>query len=495
VDLLNTLGARVAHVLSVRTMAVNAHDVGKSAASRPDGLDFDAASTLRFPSPVATLRVLVVLDPLSHSAQRMAGLLLALRNRFDLDLTICLDPAKSVAQLPLQRFYRYAPDLTLTFNPDGSRANTGVAAFRDLFTTRLLTMGVDTPAAWLVEATQAVYDLDNLRLADLGLGANSLDVEYTLHALVLSGYAYDVSTHSRPAGLRLRLGNAGALQLTDTVVMENLGYFQLQASPHMWHLSLEPASLTALEIVAGPEEHAQALAHMELSVSSFALPRVMLWLKRKPEHLRTPIDSLYSPTPQTPPSSVESVLSSLSALFGGETSAPVDAADGGGVASEPTINVFSLASGHLYERFLKIMMLSVLKNTKSPVKFWFVENFSSPQFKALVPHFAKEFGCEVEFVTYKWPEWLHRQTEKQRIIWGYKILFLDVLFPLALEKIIYIDADQVRTHAHSLMHALTDTHVKYSHARAHSRRQVHTFFILTNVKNGHYVPCFVLKSF
>ena len=49
----------------------------------------------------------------------------------------------------------------------------------------------------------------------------------------------------------------------------------------------------------------------------------------------------------------------------------------------------------------------------------------------------------VEFVTYKWPEWLRRQSEKQRIIWGYKILFLDVLFPLHVDKIIYVDADQV----------------------------------------------------
>ncbi len=47
------------------------------------------------------------------------------------------------------------------------------------------------------------------------------------------------------------------------------------------------------------------------------------------------------------------------------------------------------------------------------------------------------------FVTYKWPAWLHKQTEKQRITWAYKILFLDVLFPLGLKKVIFCDADQV----------------------------------------------------
>ena len=30
---------------------------------------------------------------------------------------------------------------------------------------------------------------------------------------------------------------------------------------------------------------------------------------------------------------------------------------------------------------------------------------------------------------YDWPSHLREQTEKQRLIWGYKILFLDVLFP------------------------------------------------------------------
>lgn len=48
---------------------------------------------------------------------------------------------------------------------------------------------------------------------------------------------------------------------------------------------------------------------------------------------------------------------------------------------------------------------------------------------------SNRFGFQVELVTYKWPNWLRAQTEKQRIIWGYKILFLDVLFPLNLTKV------------------------------------------------------------
>lgn len=60
-----------------------------------------------------------------------------------------------------------------------------------------------------------------------------------------------------------------------------------------------------------------------------------------------------------------------------------------------------------------------------------------------IPHFAEAYGFQYELVTYKWPSWLREQKEKQRIIWAYKILFLDVLFPMDLEKVIFVDADQI----------------------------------------------------
>merc|ERR1712070_842751 len=92
---------------------------------------------------------------------------------------------------------------------------------------------------------------------------------------------------------------------------------------------------------------------------------------------------------------------------------------------------------------MRIMILSVMKKTKSPVKFWMLKNFLSSKFTDLVPKMAKQYNFTYELVTYQWPQWLHQQTQKQRIIWGYKILFLDVLFPLNVDKVIYVDADQV----------------------------------------------------
>lgn len=129
------------------------------------------------------------------------------------------------------------------------------------------------------------------------------------------------------------------------------------------------------------------------------------------------------------------IWNSITSSFSGASSGDSNGAE--------TINIFSVASGHLYERLLRIMMLSLMKHTKSPVKFWFLKNNLSPQFIDFLPHMAKEYNFQYELVQYKWPRWLHQQTEKQRTIWGYKILFLDVLFPLDVKKIIFVDADAV----------------------------------------------------
>ena len=91
---------------------------------------------------------------------------------------------------------------------------------------------------------------------------------------------------------------------------------------------------------------------------------------------------------------------SLSSMF----SKPAEVAEPS--TSDETIHVFSLATGQLYERMLKLMMLSVTKRASVPVKFWLLENFLSPKFKRDVFKLAAEFGFQVQLITYKWPNWL-----------------------------------------------------------------------------------------
>ena len=84
-------------------------------------------------------------------------------------------------------------------------------------------------------------------------------------------------------------------------------------------------------------------------------------------------------------------------------------------------------------------MLSVTKRISSRLKFCLFENYLSPSFKSSARHMTNKIGCDIEFVTCKWPEWLRGQSEKQRIVWGCKILFLDVLFPLNVKKIMCVE--------------------------------------------------------
>uniref|UniRef100_A0A1X7TRA6 Glucosyltransferase 24 catalytic domain-containing protein n=1 Tax=Amphimedon queenslandica TaxID=400682 RepID=A0A1X7TRA6_AMPQE len=181
-------------------------------------------------------------------------------------------------------------------------------------------------------------------------------------------------------GLQYVMGTDTDPELYDTIVMANLGYFQLKGKPGAWKLRLREGRSSEV-----------------YQISRFFVP----------------------------------------------DDAPIITGSNDTVPTTDTINIFSIASGHLYERFLRIMMLSVLKHTKNPVKFWFLKNYFSPQFKDFIPRMAERYGFEYQLVQYKWPCWLHGQTEKQRLTWAYKILFLDVLFPLNIKKIIFVDADQV----------------------------------------------------
>jgi hypothetical protein len=59
------------------------------------------------------------------------------------------------------------------------------------------------------------------------------------------------------------------------------------------------------------------------------------------------------------------------------------------------------------------------------------------------------------------------QTEKQRVIWGYKILFLDVLFPLELQRVIYVRARAcVARSVHPLWRAVSHPRAPYTHCIA-----------------------------
>lgn len=87
----------------------------------------------------------------------------------------------------------------------------------------------------MVEVVRSVYDLDNIKLIDINGPVHS---EYELEYLLLEGHCFDSTSGAPPRGLQFTLGPKETPVVVDTIVMANLGYFQLKANPGAWTLKL-----------------------------------------------------------------------------------------------------------------------------------------------------------------------------------------------------------------------------------------------------------------
>ncbi|XP_069495887.1 UDP-glucose:glycoprotein glucosyltransferase 2 isoform X2 [Ambystoma mexicanum] len=373
--------------------------------------------------------VIAFVDPLTREAQKMSHFLIVLGKIVNMKLRMFMNCRSMLSEMPLKSFYRFVLESEVTFLSNNSLSTGPQAKFLELPDSPLLTLNMITPESWLVEAVDSSCDLDNIRLQDVeGMVMAAYELEY----LLLEGHCFDTNTGQPPRGLQFNLGMKKDPARVDTIVMANLGYFQLKANPGAWILRLRPGrseDIYHIFVHTGTDSKADH-GDVVVALNSFRSKIIKVQVQKNPDKIN---EDLLSDVSTEKAGVWESIMSFAGAAQNDEKSQK----------KNDVLNIFSVASGHLYERFLRIMMLSVLRNTKTPVKFWFLKNYLSPTFQEYIPHMAQEYGFEYELVQYKWPRWLHQQTEKQRIIWGYKILFLDVLFPLAVNKIIFVDADQI----------------------------------------------------
>lgn len=350
-------------------------------------------------------------NPVSREAQQIISIVKLMSKVLNARVEIIFNPASEILENPIKRFYRFVAKEELEFDEFGAIRNHS-AVFSNLPQKQLLTMSIETNDGWMIEVKEAEHDLDNILLE-----STSADVEsvYSLEHILVEGQSRKLSGEASD-GLEIELQSENTTY--DTLVMLNLGYYQLKAEPGVWNLRLREGSSSEKYRFVKVDSK-QVENNIAVVVDSFTGK----WLQLVVDE----IDSKKEPEP----SKIKTLIDNAKSFF--STPAPSE-----------TINVFSLASGHLYERFMRIMIVSVMKNTKTQkVKFWLLKNYLSPKFKESIPLLADFYGFDYELVEYKWPKWLHQQTEKQRVMWGYKILFLDVLFPLNVDKIIFVDADQV----------------------------------------------------
>ncbi|CAD1809659.1 UDP-glucose:Glycoprotein Glucosyltransferase family protein [Candida parapsilosis] len=341
--------------------------------------------------------VLVIMDPLEDNSQKLINILDAVKDFSFVNVRALFQPKLEYAREELtERFYQgvFPPSIPY-FEGSGKWDDTFLATF-DALPVATCSINMDVPKRWVVVAKSAPSDID---LNSFKLDKNPISVSFEITNLLIEGNARDVNTGKAPNDLQLQISNG--THTDNTLVMTALNYFQLKALPGVHSLSVKSnhSLLSASDNKFDPNIVEIETAPMSL----FSLDGLVLQIRVSSNRERIVEKSKHA-----------------------------------------DINIFTIAGGHEYEKLVSIMIASVKShNLKKSIKFWILSNFISPQFKVLIPHLIEKYSVEIELVTYKWPTFLRKQSNRQREIWAYKILFLDELFPQDLDRVIFVDADQV----------------------------------------------------
>lgn len=246
-------------------------------------------------------------------------------------------------------------------------------------------MGFEVPPAWVVVSKDCIHDLDNIVLSKLSSSVRETGINaiYELKNILIDGHARDVS-QGNARGAQIILGTESNPHVVDTIVMANLGYLQLKANPGVWRLDLKDGrskeifKLQSVGSEGWSSRDVDAIGY-DIVLSSFEGSTIYPRLVR--HEGKENLDVL---------GEEQETLGLVNQVekFVGKWKSKLMGSKPGLEKSNSTqaeINIFSVASGHLYERFIYIMVQSVLKHTNSTVKFWFIENFLSPSFKVCNP--------------------------------------------------------------------------------------------------------------
>ncbi|OBA21854.1 hypothetical protein METBIDRAFT_77411 [Metschnikowia bicuspidata var. bicuspidata NRRL YB-4993] len=406
-------------VTSVITESFNLEDsIVRTDVARFDfsSLNFQNSVELTDYNDEKPLDILITLDPVDEFSQRLIATVESLQDLPFLNIIVLLQPlSQTDGPSTLDRFYASGfSGLTPSFTADGHFLRAGTESFEALPDSNYR-VGVDIPNRWYVAKNESSADLD---LNDLSVSDENVAADFVLSKIAVEAFVRNVKTGAPVPGLILQATNRHGPR--EGFTMETMGYNQLRLEPGTWQLEIKNILEKDKQYDLLSAHRNRYLANDEAldstSLSVFSLSGNLIHVRTR-ESQALPNDSLRAG------------------------------------ASSAEVNVFSIASGLNYEKLMAIMMLSVKTHTKKTLKFWLLEDFLSLHFKAQLPMLAAKYDFQYELISYKWPIWLRQQTEIRRTVWAYKILFLDVLFPADLDRVIFVDADQIaRTDLSELMH-------------------------------------------
>nr|XP_009665676.1 PREDICTED: UDP-glucose:glycoprotein glucosyltransferase 2 isoform X3 [Struthio camelus australis] len=290
--------------------------------------------------------VIAIVDPLTREAQKMAHLLIVLKDVINMKLRLFLNCRSKLSEVPLKStsvfnsFYRFVLEPELTYGINKRLPSEPLAKFLELPESPLLTLNMITPESWLVEAVNSSCDLDNIHLQDI---KGTVIAEYELEYILLEGHCFDVTTGQPPRGLQFTLGTKNNPVMVDTIVMANLGYFQLKANPGAWTLRLRKGRSEEIYHVFSHEgtDSVADLADVIVVLNNFRSKIIKVQVQKKSDKVN---EDLLTDEITEEKGNWNSVTS-----FSEEI--PIEENE----KQSDILNIFSVASGHLYERFLRLI--------------------------------------------------------------------------------------------------------------------------------------------
>ncbi|KAJ6233836.1 UDP-glucose:Glycoprotein Glucosyltransferase [Anaeramoeba flamelloides] len=356
---------------------------------------------------------LLILNPLSKNVQKIMYPLSQIIQSFDsIRIKILLNPQFNELKFSSNyQYFRMAFDTQINFNKNGKLIDkNNEICLPHPFSGKSFEIHEITMDSWLIDKIQ-INDL--LKNCDSNYKFQS--ISYKLSNIITSGrlllqipgqviYPQDLEIElTKPYDI-----NSDAHIIDHTFAMSANGYFQLKSNPGIYQFAFPEKIISSSYQFVGESEKIFSVSSfkgidVDILIKFIGNPQHNLEKKRNKELKKYVIQNKIS----------------------------------------KTINIFLVISNKLEEKISKVMILSVLKNTNSQIKFWFLQDGLSPGFLTEIDKLSQEYHFEYETVIYKWPTWLDVPKYKNRIINGIKILFLDVLFPPHVNKLLILKPNQL----------------------------------------------------
>lgn len=225
-------------------------------------------------------------------------------------------------------------------------------------------------------------------------------------ALYQSSAVFDRIRAEKPTQESTQLTQKFGKKVSDTVVMGNMGYFQLRAYPGLFSVVLEahsqrttsPFSIAAFDACqynyVGNVKTVAAPVVLNALATGTAR-QMQLIMAETPENVgligtfaqrvhHASSSALIQPVALSPRSLLSTFMPRVVTESWKQLTKHV-------LKPECTerVHIFSVASGFMYERLLRIMILSVRQHTTCPLTFWFIGNFLSAKFRDIMPAMAE----------------------------------------------------------------------------------------------------------